>query len=119
LSVYSFVGLILLVGIVLKNGILIVEFAQEAVRVEKKSPKDAIVEASLIRFRPILMTTVSALMGAVPIALGLGGALSQTRIPLGLCIVGGLLVSQALTLLLTPVLYVGLETLRQRLQPQA
>ncbi len=118
LSVYSFVGLILLVGIVLKNGILIVEFANESVRTEKKSPHDAIVEASLIRFRPILMTTVSALMGAVPIAFGLGGALSQTRIPLGLCIVGGLLVSQALTLLLTPVLYVGLEKLQQKLRSE-
>ena len=116
LSVYSFVGLILLVGIVLKNGIMMIVFANAAVLKEKKTAYDAIVEASLIRFRPIMMTTVSALMGAVPIALGLGGAISQSRISLGLCIVGGLIISQMLTLLLTPVLYYYFELLQENLR---
>ncbi len=115
LSVYSFVGLILLIGIVLKNGIMMIDFANNAVKNEQKSAYDAIVEASLVRFRPIMMTTVAALMGAVPIALGVGGALAQSRISLGLCIVGGLVISQVLTLLLTPVLYYYFETLQQKL----
>ena len=115
LSIYSFVGLILLVGIVLKNGIMMVDFANEAVEKEKKSAADAIVEAALIRFRPIVMTTVSALMGAVPIAIGIGGGVAQNRISLGLCVVGGLLVSQLLTLLLTPVLFYYFESLQERL----
>lgn len=115
LSVYSFVGLILLMGIVLKNGIMMVDFANNAVKLEKKSAYEAIIEACLVRFRPILMTTVAALMGAVPIALGVGGALAQGRISLGLCVVGGLLISQALTLLFTPVLYYYFETLQEKL----
>jgi HAE1 family hydrophobic/amphiphilic exporter-1 len=114
LSVYSFVGLILLIGIVLKNGIMMVDFANEAVRNEHKSAHDAIIEAALVRFRPILMTTISALMGAVPIALGVGGAMARNRISLGLCIVGGLLVSQVLTLLLTPVLYYYFEVMQEK-----
>jgi HAE1 family hydrophobic/amphiphilic exporter-1 len=116
LSVYSFVGLIMLIGIVLKNGIMMVDFANEAVHKEKKSAYDAIIEACLIRFRPIMMTTISALMGAVPIAFGVGGALAQTHISLGLCIVGGLLISQLLTLLLTPVLYYYFEVLQEKLR---
>ena len=114
LSVYSFVGLILLMGIVLKNGIMMVDFANSAVQSGQKSPYDAIIEASLVRFRPILMTTTAALMGAVPIALGIGGALAQGRVSLGLCVVGGLVISQALTLLLTPVLYYYFETLQRK-----
>lgn len=114
LSLYSFVGLILLIGIVLKNGIMMVDFAIDAVNKEKKSAYDAIIEAALIRFRPILMTTICAGLGAVPIALGIGGALAQNRISLGLCIVGGLLFSQLLTLLLTPVLYYYFEVLQER-----
>lgn len=116
LSIYSFVGLILLMGIVLKNGIMMVDFAIVAVEQEGKSAYDAIIEASLIRFRPIMMTTVCALMGGVPIALGIGGAMAQTHISLGLCIVGGLIISQMLTLLLTPVLYYYFETLQEKIK---
>jgi HAE1 family hydrophobic/amphiphilic exporter-1 len=115
LSLYSFVGLILLVGIVLKNGIMMVDFAIDAVRIEKKNACDAIIEASLIRFRPILMTTLCALMGAIPIALGAGGMVTQTTRPLGICIVGGLIFSQAITLLLTPVLYYYFETIQEKI----
>ncbi len=115
LSLYSFVGLILLIGIVLKNGIMMVDFAIVAVK-EGKSAYDAIIEACLIRFRPIMMTTICALMGGVPIALGIGGAIAQNHISLGLCIVGGLMISQLLTLLLTPVLYYYFETLQEKLK---
>ncbi len=115
LSLYSFVGLILLIGIVLKNGIIMVDFANNAVEKEGKSAEEAITEAALIRFRPIIMTTIAAMMGAVPIALGIGGALAQTRISLGLCIVGGLVISQLLTLLLTPVLYYYFERLQEKI----
>jgi len=116
LSIYSFVGLILLIGIVLKNGIMMVDFAIAAVEKEGKSAYDAIIEACLIRFRPIVMTTLCALMGGVPIALGIGGAMAKTHISLGLCIVGGLIISQMLTLFLTPVLYYYFETLQEKLK---
>jgi len=116
LSIYSFVGLILLIGIVLKNGIMMVDFAINAVEKEGKSAYDAIIEACLIRFRPILMTTFCALMGAVPIAIGVGGAMAQTRISLGLCIIGGLIISQMLTLFLTPVLYYYFETVQEKIK---
>lgn len=115
LSIYSFVGLILLMGIVLKNGIIMIDFANNAVVNEGKSAEEAIQEAALIRFRPIIMTTIAAMMGAVPIALGIGGGMAQTRISLGLCIVGGLLISQLLTLLLTPVLYYYFEKLQEKI----
>lgn len=114
LSIYSFVGLILLIGIVLKNGIMMIDFAIVA-QEQGKSAYDAIIEACLIRFRPILMTTVCAIMGGVPIALGVGGAMAQTRISLGLCIVGGLLISQLITLLITPVLYYYFEILQEKM----
>jgi HAE1 family hydrophobic/amphiphilic exporter-1 len=116
ISIYSFVGLILLMGIVLKNGILMVDFAIEKREKEGKSGYDAIVEACLIRFRPILMTTIAAMMGAVPIALGIGGAMAQNHKGLGLTIVGGLIISQTLTLLLTPVLYHLFEELQEKIQ---
>ena len=112
LTLYAFVGIIMLVGIVKKNAIMMIDFALEAQRVEKKSPEEAIYEACRLRFRPIMMTTFAALAGALPIALG-HGAGAEARAPLGITVVGGLCVSQVITLFLTPVIYLYLDQVQQ------
>ncbi|MEN3338850.1 MAG: hypothetical protein V7647_2526 [Acidobacteriota bacterium] len=115
LNIYAFVGVIMLVGLVKKNGIMMIDFAIDARRERQLSAADAIYEACLVRFRPIMMTTMAALMGTLPIALGWGAG-AEARRPLGLSVVGGLLVSQTLTLYVTPVFYIYMEKLQERLQ---
>jgi multidrug efflux pump len=115
LSIIAMIGIILLIGLVKKNGILIVDFALAAERNEGKNPRDAIFEASLLRFRPILMTTFAAMLGALPLALGAGTG-SELRRPLGITIIGGLLMSQALTLFTTPVVYLYFDRLKHWLE---
>jgi HAE1 family hydrophobic/amphiphilic exporter-1 len=114
LSIYAFVGIIMLIGIVKKNAIMMIDFAIEAERNHRKSAREAILEAASVRFRPIMMTTMAALMGTLPIALG-HGAGAEARRPLGVAVVGGLLFSQIITLYITPVVYTYLDAWQKRL----
>ena len=111
LNLYAFVGIIMLVGIVKKNAIMMIDFALDAQR-RGKSPEEAIYYGALVRFRPIMMTTMAALMGTLPIALGFGAG-AEARRPLGLAVVGGLLFSQVVTLYLTPVFFLYMDSFQR------
>jgi len=113
LNIYGYLGLIMLIGIVKKNAIMMIDFALDAQRTQKISAEKAIIQAALIRFRPIMMTTMAALMGGIPIALGLGAG-AESRQPLGLTVVGGLLLSQTVTLFITPVFYIYLDAFQNK-----
>jgi HAE1 family hydrophobic/amphiphilic exporter-1 len=118
LNMYSYVGVIMLVGIVKKNAIMMIDFALDAERKEGKSPADAIFQGCLVRFRPIMMTTMAALMGTLPIALGFGAG-SESRRPLGLAVVGGLIFSQMVTLYITPVIYIYMDKFQKKFRKES
>ena len=113
LNVIALIGVLLLIGIVKKNAIMMIDFALDAERKENKSPEDAIYQACIMRFRPIMMTTMAALLAGLPLAVGTGTG-SELRRPLGITIVGGLIVSQMLTLFTTPVVYLYMDRMRLR-----
>ena len=113
LTVIAIIGIVLLIGIVKKNAIMMIDFALDAQRTDHMPPREAIYQACLLRFRPILMTTMAAVLGALPLMLGTGVG-SELRHPLGVSIVGGLLVSQVLTLFTTPVIYLWFDRVQQR-----
>ena len=117
-SVIALIGIVLLIGIVKKNGIMMIDFALDAERKEGMAPVDAIYQACLLRFRPIMMTTMAALLGAVPLALGTGTG-SELRRPLGITMIGGLIISQMLTLFTTPVIYLFFDRLARRFSRHA
>ena len=116
-SIIALIGVVLLLGIVKKNAIMMIDFALDAERREGKPPVDAIFQACLLRFRPIMMTTMAALFAGIPLAFG-GGTGSELRRPLGTAMVGGLILSQALTLYTTPVIYLYLDRLQHWLSPR-
>jgi multidrug efflux pump len=115
LSVIAMIGVILLIGIVIKNAIIMIDFALVAEREQGKTPEEAIFQAAMLRFRPIMMTTLAAILGGLPLALGEGTG-SELRRPLGIAIVGGLMVSQVMTLFSTPVVYLFFDRLRRRFE---